>query len=54
MSGAADPREVVQKLQTKPGRGGIRLSYAEAQLLLRMVEHRATIVKRARARRGLR
>lgn len=51
-SSDVDVRALVAKLRTRPGRGGVRLSYDEAQTVLRMIEHRATIVQRARKRTG--
>jgi hypothetical protein len=46
-----DVREVVRKLKQRPGRGGVRLSYQEAELVLGMLRAGGLSVARERRRR---
>lgn len=49
---SADARELVRVLRSRPGRGGVRLSYQQAELALRLIEAGARAVARERGRVG--
>lgn len=46
-----DARELVRALRRRPGRGGVRLTYEQADLALALIAAGARAVDRERARR---